>query len=251
MTRSVTNKESSYVDPLNQGEFQTVNMFIEANEQESGEEKGCGSIHSRSFSVNPNPVIPTTWSRLEPLQNTDFDFCLTQVSALLQNQDSVRLMGPNSVSHRLVPGALKSTSDLEEDFPNLISESSLIKLEKYLRENLEHPTHISLEELDPLYYVPIVNWLFLRLQQEQLLTDHRACSLCQDSRIQKFVDSAIVQVILAIALVVFNFLKISAVIVVWNIISVVWEGARSSSLLDSRTLCSKEIDFLQHVRVQQ
>lgn len=238
------------MDPLNLGGFQPVSMFVDPNDRE---EKGCGSIHSSSSSssaVIPDPVTPT-WKPLQPPQDTNSFFALAKVTALLQDVNSRRLMGGQAIPYRVIPGVPKSRLEQEDDYPDLISDSSLIKIEKHLRENLEHHRHLPLEGLNCLYCIPIINWLFLRLQQDQLLIDHRVCSLCQDYRIQKFMDGAIVQIILAVALVFFSFLKVSAMIAIWNTVCIFWEGARSSALLDLRTLSTKEIEFLQRMSVPQ
>lgn len=237
------------MDPLNLGGFQPVSMqvsmFVDPNDQE---EKGGGSIHSRLSPVIPDPVVPI-WQPLQPSQDKNSAVALEQVTRLLQNPNSRRLMGGEGIPHRMIPGVLKSRLDQEEDYPDLILESSLIKIQKRLQEDLEHHRHQPLEGLDCLYYIPVINWLFLRLQQDQPLTDHPACSLCQDYRIQKFMDGSVVQIILAIALIFFNFLKVSAMIAIWNTVCIFWEGARSSTILDLRTLSAKETGFLERMGV--
>ncbi len=237
------------MDALSDG-FQPLSMFVDPNEWD---EKGCGSIHSRATSVTAVSVGPTV---SESFQLEDADAARTfatrafnNLSALLNNPDSRYLMGLNGVPYRSIPGVPKSsTTEREDDYPNLILESSVVKIQNYLLEEIEHNAHPSVDDLDPLYFIPVVNWLFLRLQNDRLLTDGRVCQLCQSSRIQKFIDGALVQIILAVALIVFTPWKISAVIVAWNAVCILLEEARSSLLLGARALSAKEETFLKRMR---
>lgn len=217
---------------------------------------GLNGVPYRSIPGAPNtkrvPLIPSSQGAvIEPDQDTVKQSNLNEESIiqdLPKKKDAFDETTASSLTNRT--WKVISRSDAIEgdgDYSNLILESSVIKVQRCLQEDIEHARHAPSDDLDPLYFIPVINWLFLRLQEDSQLRDGRVCRLCQFYRIQKLMDGALVQIILAIALMIFIPLPISAAIVVWNTFCIFLEGARSSFILEVRTLSHKEERFVRQI----
>ena len=159
---------------------------------------------------------------------------LNQISLLLENPHTLRLMQQEGFRYIIIPGEIKDR-ERGQECQNLILEGSVFKIQRYLRGEIEHLKHPFFDDLDALYFIPVINVLFLKIQSIPKLQSVDLCQSCKDHQIQKFIDSAVVQIVVSITLMIFIPAWISVSVILWNATWIFLEDKQSSRFLEART----------------
>ena len=215
------------------------------------EHKGCGSIVDLYTSARPTVHPKRGSSAAMPIPHlcANPTLVLHHISLLLANPQTLHLMQQEGIRYRTIPGKEKDCTETPPDgvYPNLILERSVLKIQRYLREEIEHSEHPFFDDLDALYFIPVINVLFLKIQSIPKLQAGDLCLSCQNHQIQKFIDCAVVQIVISVASMIFIPAWISISFIFWNAIWIFLEDKQSSRFLAARTFSQEEKEFISYL----